>query len=67
MARPIQIAPSVLPADFARLGDEVAALEKKARKNLDLPSEAGEDARAALSNVGCLRAHLALQRGDREA
>ncbi|MDD9372071.1 MAG: ribulose-phosphate 3-epimerase, partial [Acidimicrobiales bacterium] len=26
--RPIQIAPSVLPADFARLGDEVAALEK---------------------------------------
>ena len=25
--RPIQIAPSVLPADFARLGDEVAALE----------------------------------------
>ena len=26
-ARPIQIAPSVLPADFARLGDEVAALE----------------------------------------
>jgi ribulose-phosphate 3-epimerase len=28
MARPIQIAPSVLPADFSRLGDEVAALEK---------------------------------------
>ena len=28
MARPIQIAPSVLPADFARLGDEVAALEE---------------------------------------
>jgi ribulose-phosphate 3-epimerase len=27
-ARPIQIAPSVLPADFARLGEEVAALEK---------------------------------------
>jgi ribulose-phosphate 3-epimerase len=27
VARPIQIAPSVLPADFARLGDEVAALE----------------------------------------
>ena len=27
MARPIQIAPSVLPADFSRLGDEVAALE----------------------------------------
>lgn len=27
-ARPIQIAPSVLPADFARLGDECAALEK---------------------------------------
>lgn len=27
MARPIQIAPSVLPADFARLGDEVRALE----------------------------------------
>ncbi len=27
MARPIQIAPSVLPADFARLGDELAALE----------------------------------------
>jgi ribulose-phosphate 3-epimerase len=27
MARPIEIAPSVLPADFARLGDEVAALE----------------------------------------
>lgn len=26
--RPIQIAPSVLPADFARLGDEVAALEQ---------------------------------------
>ena len=26
--RPIQIAPSVLPADFARLGEEVAALEK---------------------------------------
>jgi ribulose-phosphate 3-epimerase len=26
--RPIQIAPSVLPADFARLGDECAALEK---------------------------------------
>jgi ribulose-phosphate 3-epimerase len=25
--RPIQIAPSVLPADFAKLGDEVAALE----------------------------------------
>jgi ribulose-phosphate 3-epimerase len=25
--RPIEIAPSVLPADFARLGDEVAALE----------------------------------------
>ena len=25
--RPIQIVPSVLPADFARLGDEVAALE----------------------------------------
>ena len=28
MARPIQIAPSVLPADFSRLGEEVAALEK---------------------------------------
>jgi ribulose-phosphate 3-epimerase len=28
MTRPIQIAPSVLPADFARLGDEVAALEE---------------------------------------
>ena len=28
MARPILIAPSVLPADFARLGEEVAALEK---------------------------------------
>ena len=27
MRRPIEIAPSVLPADFARLGDEVAALE----------------------------------------
>jgi ribulose-phosphate 3-epimerase len=27
MSRPIEIAPSVLPADFARLGDEVAALE----------------------------------------
>jgi ribulose-phosphate 3-epimerase len=27
MSRPIQIAPSVLPADFSRLGDEVAALE----------------------------------------
>ncbi len=25
--RPVQIAPSVLPADFARLGEEVAALE----------------------------------------
>ena len=25
--RPIEIAPSVLPADFARLGEEVAALE----------------------------------------
>ena len=28
MARPIEIAPSVLPADFARLGEEVAALEE---------------------------------------
>ena len=28
MARPIQIAPSVLPADFSRLGEEVIALEK---------------------------------------
>jgi ribulose-phosphate 3-epimerase len=28
MARPIQIAPSVLPVDFARLGEEVVALEK---------------------------------------
>lgn len=27
MARPVQIVPSVLPADFARLGDEVAALD----------------------------------------
>ncbi|MGH9139305.1 MAG: ribulose-phosphate 3-epimerase [Acidimicrobiales bacterium] len=27
-SRPIEIAPSVLPADFARLGDELAALEK---------------------------------------
>ena len=27
MPRPIAIAPSVLPADFAKLGDEVAALE----------------------------------------
>jgi ribulose-phosphate 3-epimerase len=27
MPRPIEIAPSVLPADFARLGDEVVALE----------------------------------------
>ena len=27
MPRPIEIAPSVLPADFARLGEEVAALE----------------------------------------
>ena len=27
-ARPIQIAPSVLPADFARLGEEVVALEQ---------------------------------------
>ena len=27
MSRPILIAPSVLPADFARLGDEVAALQ----------------------------------------
>lgn len=26
--RPIEIAPSVLPADFARLGDEIVALEK---------------------------------------
>jgi len=28
MSRAVQIAPSVLPADFARLGDEVAALEE---------------------------------------
>jgi ribulose-phosphate 3-epimerase len=28
MARPIEIAPSVLPADFSRLGDEVVALEQ---------------------------------------
>ena len=28
MARPIKIAPSVLPADFARLGEEVTALDK---------------------------------------
>lgn len=28
LPRPIQIVPSVLPADFARLGDEVVALEK---------------------------------------
>lgn len=28
MVRPISIAPSVLPADFARLGEECAALEK---------------------------------------
>ena len=28
MARPVQIVPSVLPADFARLGDEVRALEE---------------------------------------
>lgn len=28
MSLPIQIVPSVLPADFARLGDEVAALEE---------------------------------------
>ena len=27
MARPIEIVPSVLPADFARLGEEVAALQ----------------------------------------
>ncbi|MEM8620770.1 MAG: ribulose-phosphate 3-epimerase [Actinomycetota bacterium] len=27
MSRPIQIVPSVLPADFAKLGEEVAALE----------------------------------------
>jgi ribulose-phosphate 3-epimerase len=27
MSRPIQIVPSVLPADFSKLGDEVAALE----------------------------------------
>ena len=27
--RPIEIAPSVLPADFARLGEEVAALEAR--------------------------------------
>ena len=27
VTRPIQIVPSVLPADFARLGEEVAALE----------------------------------------
>ena len=27
MSRPVQIAPSVLPADFSKLGDEVAALE----------------------------------------
>ena len=27
MSRPIQIAPSVLPADFSRLGEAVAALE----------------------------------------
>jgi ribulose-phosphate 3-epimerase len=27
MSRPIQIAPSVLPADFSRVGEEVAALE----------------------------------------
>jgi ribulose-phosphate 3-epimerase len=27
-ARPVEIAPSVLPADFAQLGDEVVALEK---------------------------------------
>jgi ribulose-phosphate 3-epimerase len=27
MSRPIEIAPSVLPADFAKLGEEVAALE----------------------------------------
>ena len=27
MSRPIQIVPSVLPADFSKFGDEVAALE----------------------------------------
>ena len=26
--RPVQIAPSVLPADFSRLGEECAALEE---------------------------------------
>ena len=28
MARPLSIAPSVLPVDFSRLGDEIMALEK---------------------------------------
>ncbi|MFZ9274979.1 MAG: ribulose-phosphate 3-epimerase, partial [Ilumatobacteraceae bacterium] len=28
MARPIQIAPSVLPADFSKLGDAIVALDK---------------------------------------
>ncbi|MET0664956.1 MAG: ribulose-phosphate 3-epimerase, partial [Acidimicrobiales bacterium] len=28
MARPISIVPSVLPADFSRLGEECVALEK---------------------------------------
>ncbi|HBM57372.1 MAG TPA: ribulose-phosphate 3-epimerase, partial [Acidimicrobiaceae bacterium] len=28
MSRPIAVAPSVLPVDFSRLGDECIALEK---------------------------------------
>ena len=39
--RPIEIAPSVLPADFSRLGEEVAALESGGRR----PDPVGRDGR----------------------
>ena len=41
MSRPIQIVPSVLPADFSRLGEEVAALQAAGVDMISLNDDIG--------------------------
>ena len=43
LMRPIEIAPSVLPADFAKLGEEVAALEGASNRLIDVEALSEQD------------------------
>src|SRR5436190_610517 len=65
MVRPLRIAPSILSADFARLGDEVRAVDQAGADTITVHAEAGPHLDRSLQTVKALgkKAGVALNPG----